>query len=115
MKFLIDVCAGLQVADFLRDRDIDVIEAFKIDPHLSDVNILRLAVAEKRVIITIDKDFGDLVFNQGYDHCGVIRLADDIPENKVAQIKILLENYASSLENNFVVSKGGKIRIRTTQ
>ena len=29
MKFLVDVCAGLQVAEFLRGRDIDVVEAFK--------------------------------------------------------------------------------------
>ena len=115
MKFLVDVCAGLQVAEFLRSKGIDVLEAYKIDPHLSDVNILRLAMSENRIVITIDKDFGDLVFNQGYDHCGVIRLEDDIPKHKVAQVQILLENYASFLENSFVVIKGGKIRIRATQ
>jgi len=60
MKFLVDVCTGLQVAEFLRSKGIDVLEAYKIDPHLSDVNILRLAVSEKRIINTIDVESSDL-------------------------------------------------------
>jgi len=112
MKFLVAVCAGFEIAGYLLSKKFDVINVYEIDPHMSDSDILKLAVSENRIIITIDKDFGDLVFTKGFPHNGVIRLEDDIPINKVLQMKLLIEKYSPLLEKNFVVVKGGKVRIR---
>jgi len=79
---------------------------------MSDSDILILAVKENRILVTVDKDFGDLVFTKGYAHCGVIRLEDDIPKRKVAQMNLLIQKHAAFLVNNFVVVQSGKVRIR---
>ncbi|MBC8181929.1 DUF5615 family PIN-like protein [candidate division KSB1 bacterium] len=112
MKFIVDVCVGVAVSKLLKSMNFDVISVVDIDPHMLDNDILILAVEENRVLITIDKDFGDLVFTKGYAHCGIIRLEDDISSGKVAQMKLLLNRYTPFFENNFIVVKGGKVRIR---
>jgi len=65
MRFLVDVCAGKELADWLREQGHDVKEVWKRDPRMTDDKILNLAKAEGRVIVTVDKDFGELVVVQG--------------------------------------------------
>lgn len=65
MKFIVEVCVGSAVTKFLQHQNINVIDISDINPRMSDRDILNLAVSEKRILITIDKDFGDLVFTRG--------------------------------------------------
>ena len=39
-----------------------------------DIEILAKAASERRALVTIDKDFGELAIRQGHDHSGIIRL-----------------------------------------
>jgi predicted nuclease of predicted toxin-antitoxin system len=76
VKFLLDVPVGREIADWLRDQGYDVLEVRTIDPTLSDLAILRLATQQNRIVITMDKDFGELVVRQGEPHRGIVRLPD---------------------------------------
>ena len=77
MKFLVDRCAGATLARWLREKGYDVREAWGgNNPDPGDEELLAEAFADGRVLITLDKDFGALVFAQGASHCGLVRLPD---------------------------------------
>src|ERR1700687_1117117 len=45
-----------------------------VDPRMSDKDILDWAVREQRLVLTQDKDFGELVYLSGQAHAGVLLL-----------------------------------------
>lgn len=77
-----------------------------------DSEILKIARREKRILITNDKDFGELVFLQKQLAAGVIlfRIKGQQVSEKVRYAQILLENYRGKLAGHFVVVADKKIR-----
>jgi predicted nuclease of predicted toxin-antitoxin system len=80
---------------------------------LDDDEILQKAVADNRILITNDKDFGEMIFREGKAHRGVIllRLEDERVANKMGVLERLLEQYADQLAGNFVVATKSTVRI----
>jgi predicted nuclease of predicted toxin-antitoxin system len=76
MKVLLDSRVwGGALADLeARGLDTDWAGAWQRDP--GDDEILARAFAEQRVLVTLDKDFGELVVLRGREHCGIVRLAN---------------------------------------
>ncbi len=72
---------------------------------MSDIDILAKAVFETRIVITNDKDFGEMIFRDGLAHCGIIflRLQDERPTAKIRVLDQLLPAHAAALPNQFVV------------
>ena len=81
---------------------------------MRDVEILKIAMEDKRTVITMDKDFGELIFNSGKKHFGVLllRLDDANGEEKVYVVKEIIENYEKDLKNNFCVYQNSKLRVK---
>ena len=90
MKFLLDVPVGREIAEWLQEQGYDVSEVRTIDPALSDLAILRLARAQSRIVITTDKDFGELAVRQGEAHCGIVRLPDVRATGRKAMLSTLI-------------------------
>lgn len=113
IKFIVDVGVGKKVEEFLK-TSFDVVGVREIDPKLTDREILQIAVDEGRFIITMDKDFGDLVYNSGLEHSGVLllRLEDANGDEKVRVISIILEKYVDRIINGFCVFQNGRVRIK---
>ena len=63
-----DECAEPALAAWLRDRAHEVFTVFEEERGMHDDNIIRKALAEKWILITNDKDFGDKVFRDGRLH-----------------------------------------------
>ncbi len=115
MKFLLDESSHLAIASFLRDRGHDVKVVIHDYPQsFPDKEILDLARAEDRVLITNDGDFGGLVFRQGLDHAGVIflRLPGEALEETLHALALIVDQHADDLRTFIVVSRRGGIRIR---
>ncbi len=114
LKFLVDVGVGRKVEKWLLSHGYDIKCARNVDPRMLDKEILKIAVAEKRMVITMDKDFGELVYNSGLPHAGVLllRLEDAKSNEKVKIVEKILEKYSDKLLNRFCVFKDGKLRIR---
>jgi len=112
IRFLLDANVGRRIRDYLRDRGFDATWMIEIDPRMPDEEILRKAYQENRILITIDKDFGDLVYTRGYAHRGVIRLEDATPHIQIQYLDTLFREHAKNLRNNFIVAERGMIRIR---
>jgi predicted nuclease of predicted toxin-antitoxin system len=76
MKILLDTCVWSGARDLLSAEGHDVIWAGSWESDPGDVAILEFARVEGRILVTLDKDFGELAVLKGHRHCGVIRLVD---------------------------------------
>ena len=116
MNFLIDVCAGSRdMRETLAELGHDAIFASDIDPKASDETLLALSVEQGRILVTEDKDFGDLVFVQGLPHAGIIRFSELASSEEVSAMEYLINNHAAEMESGaMIVVTPNRIRIRST-
>jgi predicted nuclease of predicted toxin-antitoxin system len=86
MRFLVDECTGPGVAAWLRAQQHDVFSVYDQERGADDDAVLQRANAEDRILITIDKDFGEKVFREARPHKGIVflRLSDQRTDNKIA-------------------------------
>ncbi|MCX9014872.1 MAG: DUF5615 family PIN-like protein [Candidatus Methanoperedens sp.] len=113
MRFLVDECTGPTVTKWLRQQNHDVISVFDEIKGADDKEVIHKANEQNRILITNDKDFGELVFREKKPHKGVIllRLEDERAANKIAVLKDLLEKYENSLSGHFIVVTETTVRI----
>ena len=115
MRFLLDESAELRIAAFLRLAGHDVTSIAENHPRsIPDREVLRIANAERRVLITNDRDFGELIFHQRRPHAGVIyfRLPLDTgAEEKIEWLARLLREHSARLTEFVVIGRSG-IRFR---
>ena len=83
---------------------------------MSDDTVLQIATTDDRILITNDKDFGEMIFREGRPHRGVIllRLEDERPHNKIAVLRRLIEQRGDPLSANFVVATETTVRVART-
>lgn len=62
VKFLIDRCAGHRLAEWLRQQGHDVVQSRERGPDPRDRILLAWAASEQRILVTMDKDFGEFIF-----------------------------------------------------
>jgi predicted nuclease of predicted toxin-antitoxin system len=112
VRFLVDECAGPNVAAWLVSLGHDVYSVFEESPGMSDDDVLSKAAFEERILITIDKDFGEMIFRERREHKGVIllRLTDERSSNKIAVLREILENYPERIPGQFVTATENKLR-----
>jgi predicted nuclease of predicted toxin-antitoxin system len=115
MRFLLDESAELRIAAFLKQAGHDVTSIAQDHPHsISDEQVLTIAKAEERILITNDRDFGELIFRHQLPHSGVIyfRLPlDSTAQEKISWLARILRDYADRLDQ-FIVIRPSGIRIR---
>jgi predicted nuclease of predicted toxin-antitoxin system len=111
VKFLIDRCAGHRLAEWLRAQGHDVVEVSGLGPDPGDQAILATATQEGRILVTIDTDFGRLIYG-GNRHAGLLRLPDVPAQERIALFADVLQRHQADMESGAVITvKGGRIRI----
>ena len=71
-----------------------------------------MAASENRVLITIDTDFGELIYLHRTPNAGLIRLPDVPAERRIALILDVIGHYHQALENHAIVTvSGDRIRV----
>ena len=114
MRFLVDECTGTSVVACLCSAGHDAVAVADVMPEADDEDILDYAVAEERIVVTNDKDFGEMVFRSRRLHRGVVllRLHDEHAENKVRAMKAVLAQVGKQLWDRFTVVTEAGIRVR---
>ena len=95
-----------------REQGHDVLEAriFGRDP--GDRALLQRAEFENRILVTIDADFGELIYLHDLPHAGVIRLPDVPSEQRIALMSQVMNLHQQALEGRAIVTiRGTRIRI----
>lgn len=113
MKVLLDSCVPVRAADVIRQAGHDVTCAADWPSDPGDEQILHVAEAESRVLVTIDKDFGELVIVQGMVHVGLIRLVGfRAAEQGSAAVRLLATYEAELMAGAILTAEPWRVRIR---
>jgi len=114
LKFLVDVGVGKKVEQYLKDEGYDTKAVRDIDPQMEDKDIICIAASEDRMVITMDKDFGELVYHSLLQHSGVLllRLENATALEKLQVVRNILLTYSNQIKNCFCVFQNNKFRIR---
>ncbi|MBE9070437.1 DUF5615 family PIN-like protein [Leptolyngbya cf. ectocarpi LEGE 11479] len=113
MRFLLDVNASGALSSILLELGHDIVCVADIDPTMADSSILTWAVKEKRIIITTDSDFEQMIWLQDKPHHGVLRL-ENLPRiERISLLRDVLADYIQDLESGaIIIATQRKIRVR---
>ncbi len=78
-----------------------------------DIAILAAAHSEKRILITLDKDFGELAILKGHPHSGIVRLSAFRATQMAAVVHHIVQTYEQELNAGAMITVDpDRIRIR---
>lgn len=114
MNLLADENIDKPVVDALRANGYDVGYVAEMEPGISDDRVLELANREGVLLLTADRDFGELVFHLRRASSGVvlIRLAGLSPKRKAEIVIAHFAHHFQELMGKFSVITSTGIRIR---
>ncbi|MYG00280.1 hypothetical protein F4212_14270, partial [Candidatus Poribacteria bacterium] len=114
MNLLADESIGKSIVSELRKNGHNVLYIAEFSPSIDDETVLYHANQNSSILLTEDKDFGELVFRQGLVHAGVIllRLAGLSQQAKVKCVLTVFDNHEQELHQSFCVISAGRVRIR---
>lgn len=114
MKVLLDTCIWGGAKDTLIRAGHDVVWTGDFDEDPGDEQILNDALREGRVLVTLDKDFGELAIVRGLKHTGIVRLAGFPAREQGPVCARILETYSRDLQLGAIVTVDpGRVRIRS--
>ncbi|MFN0036820.1 MAG: DUF5615 family PIN-like protein [Saprospiraceae bacterium] len=117
MKFVADEGVDGTLVKLLREAGHDVFYFAESLQSTDDTIILEIANTETRVLITRDKDFGELVWRMKMVHAGIMLIrAEEL--NSVSRSFLVAEFIAANLDllsSHFIVIQPGTARIRKMQ
>jgi predicted nuclease of predicted toxin-antitoxin system len=112
-RILLDSCVwgGAHPALLARRHDVAWAGSWSADP--GDDQILAAAHSEQRILVTLDKDFGELAVVKGAPHCGIIRLCGFRARQMAPITDHLVTTYHRELAAGAIITADPKrIRIR---
>jgi predicted nuclease of predicted toxin-antitoxin system len=113
VRVLLDTCVWKGVRDALAAADHDVVWAGDWDEDPGDEEILQWAHREGRILVTLDKGFGEKVIVQSLPHHGIIRLVGLSTSEQVAVALRLLARYRDDLAAAAILTaESNRVRIR---
>jgi predicted nuclease of predicted toxin-antitoxin system len=112
-----DESVDRQIVEAVRSLGYDVLSIAETAPGIADEDVLSRANQIQSVLLTADKDFGELVFRQHRLHAGIvlIRLGGLPPTAKAQVVAAAIEAHAVQLEAEFCVVTDRTVRIRRSR
>lgn len=114
MRFQADAHVSRQMVAMLRGHGHDCLDHASIPIAKPDVDVLRDAAADGRIVITSDKDFGELVFSHRIETPGVVLLRVDLPAeaDRILFVESVLQLILQRLPGSFITVTLGGVRAR---
>lgn len=114
MNLVADESVDFTIVLYLRKRGLSIYAIAEQEPSISDEDVLHIALHHDAILITEDKDFGELVFRLRLPNNGVIllRLSGYKPEDKGKLAGNAILAHLPELKHAFSVFDGNRIRIR---
>jgi predicted nuclease of predicted toxin-antitoxin system len=107
LRFLLDMGIAHSVSAWLKNQGHDAIHLNDEDLYkLPDISIIKKAIKEKRIILTTDMDFGQLLaFNKSYKASVIqFRTSTFTPTNIRNKLELLFEEFSNQLEGDFIIT-----------
>lgn len=114
MRLLVDENISRGIVDFFRTAGHDVVYIADEERGREDSELLAIAFSENRVVVTDDKDFGELVFHQREKSAGVVllRLHKLTPQDRLKRIAVVWPTIERQPRGAFVVLNAKSVRVR---
>ncbi|MDQ5822930.1 MAG: DUF5615 family PIN-like protein [Chloroflexota bacterium] len=113
MKVLLDTCVAASIQQELVEAGHDVFWAGSLSLDPGDAALLAKAHSEGRVLVTIDKDFGELAIVHRRPHSGIVRLTHMGAEQQGWVCQSVLHLYESDLASGAIITAStSRVRIR---
>ncbi|MDO8636013.1 MAG: DUF5615 family PIN-like protein [Dehalococcoidia bacterium] len=114
MNFVADECVDRQIVDRLRKEGHSVLYILEMTPGISDEEVIKQVKRNKAVLLTSDKDFGEIVFRQGQlsESVVLLRLGKLRAQRKAEIVSSAIAEHGHILPEFFVVITPEGIRIR---
>ena len=114
MNFLADESVDHPIVVRRREDGHDILAVAELTPSIPDVAVFTQANQRGDVLLSADKDFGEIVFRQRKVTAGVvlIRLAGLLPETKAKIVSVVVRDHEAELRGAFTVITPGMVRIR---
>ncbi len=114
MNFIADESVDQPIVDYLRKNNYTVIAIAEMDPGLPDKQVFDIANENNAILITADKDFGEIVFHQNAITFGVIliRLSGLSLSKKNRIVYNAIKKHGDEIEGSFTVITPGIVRVR---
>ena len=114
MRGLIDECVDAVLVADLRGAGHDVIYMSDAEPRATDVDVMRRAQRDNRLLLTEDKDFGDLVFRQAMPVPGIVLLRIDPTRRSIKRVRLqaAVERFGDALLGRYTVIEDARFRSR---
>ena len=114
VKFIADEGFSFPIASILRENGYDVQWIGDIASGVDDEKIFELSRKEGRVILTEDKDFGELAIRFNCKTSGIILLRIEPDEKELRKRKMLelFNNFSNKLKGYLIVIDKQKFRFR---
>lgn len=114
MRIVDDESVDTRIVDRLRLGGYDVLAIVESAPGAADAWVLGNADAAGALLLTADKDFGELVYRRRMAHCGVILLRQTglSIDRRADAILAVLQSHATELPAAFTVVAPDSVRIR---
>jgi predicted nuclease of predicted toxin-antitoxin system len=100
--------------ELIRSKGYEILSIKESNSGISDKEVLEIARMNKGLLMTEDKDFGELVFSYGIQGVSVLLMRYDQPQYELIENHVLkcLEEYFTKPETSFITISRNKIRIR---
>jgi predicted nuclease of predicted toxin-antitoxin system len=106
------VCRPKRLAEWLNSQGHDVLESRTLGPDPGDRELLEIASEQGRTLITIDTDFGQIVYLDRVAHSGIIRLPDVPSEMRITLMEALLREHSQDLDAGAIITiRGERVRV----
>jgi predicted nuclease of predicted toxin-antitoxin system len=113
MKLLLDTCVWGAARQLLKAMGHDVIWTGEWPQDPGDEEILNIAIHEERVLVTLDKDFGELAILHTIKHCGIVRLVNISATHQATVCNQVLMLHGDELQRGAIVTaETGRLRVR---
>ncbi|NJC28515.1 DUF5615 family PIN-like protein [Neolewinella antarctica] len=114
MKIILaDESVDFRLVRKLREDDYEIEAIIETTPGIMDEEVLEAANNLEAILLTEDKDFGELTYRLQIPNHGIIllRMSGESLENKISQLYTLFKNYEEKLSTSFSVVTIQKIRV----
>jgi predicted nuclease of predicted toxin-antitoxin system len=117
MKLVADESVDFGIINRLRQKGFEVISVLEECSGVTDKDVLKIAVDKKCLLITEDKDFGELTYRLKLMHYGIllIRINDLGRKERIETVSKFIEQYFSDLNENFTVLTKRGLRIKKSK
>ena len=117
MKIVADENVDRLVIERLRSDGHEVLSIAWHFASSPDVDVLSISNTERALLITEDKDFGELVFHKKHSHFGVllVRLEGVSRPERVITVCDIILNRGKELASSFSVLTPGSLRTRKVE